>query len=193
MTESATAGTGAQEQEQVYLAFHLLLPRDYPRLQARPAHSARNPAQRDHEHEHGPGLGMRQKQRGRGTGDPNSCSLDVPPSLPQCRGATVQAQPVLVSRDDHRRIVPDFVRKALHASIVALATPPVNKSTSLDQQPNTNTTAAGSAAALNINENFRRTLDIETKARTLGPNLGGFSEQFHAQMQVASTKQRQQQ
>ncbi|CAD6979628.1 unnamed protein product [Tilletia controversa] len=84
-------------------------------------------------------------------------------------------------------------QKALHASIVALATPPVNKSTSLDQQPNTNTTAAGSAAALNINENFRRTLDIETKARTLGPNLGGFSEQFHAQMQVASTKQRQQQ
>ncbi|KAE8267649.1 hypothetical protein A4X09_0g4708 [Tilletia walkeri] len=78
-------------------------------------------------------------------------------------------------------------QKALHASIVALTTPPVNKSASLDQA------SLPAPATVNINENFRRTLDIDTHARTLGLNLGGFSEQFHAQIQVASAKQQQQQ
>ncbi|KAE8211258.1 hypothetical protein CF327_g4964 [Tilletia walkeri] len=78
-------------------------------------------------------------------------------------------------------------QKALHASIVALTTPPVNKSASLDQA------SLPALPTVNINENFRRTLDIDTHARTLGLNLGGFSEQFHAQIQVASAKQQQQQ
>ncbi|KAE8189901.1 hypothetical protein CF328_g6133 [Tilletia controversa] len=168
MTESATAGTGAQEQEQVYLAFHLLLPRDYPQAEG----------QRDRRPE--------QLQPGRPS---------LAPSVPRCnRASAARARQPRRPQENCPGLCKILgEQKALHASIVALATPPVNKSTSLDQQPNTNTTAAGSAAALNINENFRRTLDIETKARTLGPNLGGFSEQFHAQMQVASTKQRQQQ